>query len=353
MNPRPPKYSRAKMAFRTLKSKHRLFLFYDIPSFPPSREEVESYVERCAQNGIGCIIPRLPKGLTPSADLLTQLAEFYEMLTAAAIKKSMKIGLHLEPVVEQSFYLSPAAEFLSHTRTRTLIRRQYFCDPKESLYLQLRKGTHMSVMAYDDEHADAIDLRPYIKDGFISYTVPDGNWTIEEYICTDEPQYGEPPIHTCNLLSFENCMDFLTSLFAHLGEGVNKAMGSTVTHLFVSDICFHAPNRRNWDESFNEVFRDRFGFDPAPYYPSLYHFMGERDPHIKSLLMACRAEMLRSGLLAALKAITDRNGIHLIAAMAEPKLPACSWLSGDTLADSVYSPCAVQENAYLYGMNSR
>ena len=42
MNPRPPKYSRAKMAFRTLKSKHRLFLFYDIPSFPPSREEVES-----------------------------------------------------------------------------------------------------------------------------------------------------------------------------------------------------------------------------------------------------------------------------------------------------------------------
>lgn len=352
MNPRPPKYSRAKMAFRTLKSKHRLFLFYDIPSFPPSREEVESYVERCAQNGIGCIIPRLPKGLTPSADLLTQLAEFYEMLTAAAIKKSMKIGLHLEPVVEQSFYLSPAAESLSHTRTRTLICRQYFCDPKESLYLQLRKGTHMSVMAYDDEHADAIDLRPYIKDGFISYTVPDGNWTIEEYICTDEPQYGEPPIHTCNLLSFENCMDFLTSLFAHLGEGVNKAMGSTVTHLFVSDICFHAPNRRNWDESFNEVFRDRFGFDPAPYYPSLYHFMGERDPHIKSLLMACRAEMLRSGLLAALKAITDRNGIHLIAAMAEPKLPACSWLSGDTLADSVYSPCAVQENAYLYGMNS-
>ena len=33
MNQSPPKYSRAKMAFRTLKSKHRLFLFYDIPSF--------------------------------------------------------------------------------------------------------------------------------------------------------------------------------------------------------------------------------------------------------------------------------------------------------------------------------
>ncbi len=352
MNQRPPKYSRAKMAFRTVKSKHRLFLFYDLPDFPIAKESVEKYVEKCAQNGIGCIIPRLPRDLAPSGDLLARISEFYEVLTAAAIKKNMKIGLHLEPVVEQSFYLSPAAEFISHTRTRTLIRREYYCDPREQLYLQLRKGTSMSVMAYDDEHTDMIDLRTHIKDGFLSYTVPDGNWTVEEYICTDEPQYGEPPIHTCNILSYDSSMDFLKALFAHLGEKVNKALGSTVTHLFVSDICFHAPNRRNWDDSFNEVFKARFGFDPAPYYPALYHFIGERDPHIKSLFMACRAEMLRSGLLAALKAISDRHGLHLVTAMAEPKLPACSWLNGDTLADSVYSPCAVQEKAYLYGMNS-
>ena len=352
MNQRPPKYSRARAAFRTVKSKHRLFLFYDVPSFPPAREEVERYVEQCARNSIGCIIPRLPADLTPSADLLPQIVAFYEVLAATAAKKDLKVGLHLDPVVEQSFYLSSAAESVAHTRTRTLIRRQYFCDPKEQLYLQLRKGTSMSVMAYDDEHTDAIDLRPYIKDGFLSYTVPDGNWTIEEYICTSEPQYGEPPIHTCNILSYDDSMDFLKALFAQLGEVVIGAMGQTITHLYVSDICFHAPNRRNWDDSFNKVFETRFGFDPAPHYPSLYHAMGERDPHLKSLFMACRAEMLRSGLLAALKAISDRNELHLITAMAEPKLPACSWLNGDTLANSVYSACAVQEKAYLYGMNS-
>lgn len=352
MNQRPPKYSRAKMAFHTVKSKHRLFLIYDLPAFPLAKESVEKYVDKCAKNGIGCIIPRLPQGLTPSAELLAQIVEFYETLTAAAVKRGMKIGLHLEPIVEQSLYLSPATEFVAHTRTRTLIRREYYCDPREQLYLQLRKGTPMSIMAYDDEHADMIDLRPYVQDGFLSYTVPDGNWTVEEYLCTDEPQHGEPPANTCNILSFESSMDFLKSLFAHLGEGVHKAMGSTVTHFFVSDICFHAPNRRNWDDSFNQVFEKRFGFDPAPYYPALYHFIGERDPHVKSLFMACRAEMLRSGLLAALKAMADRHGLHLVTATAEPKLPACSWLSGDALADSVYSPCAVQEKAYLYGMNS-
>ena len=352
MNQRPPKYSRAKMSFHSVKSKHRLFLFYDLPEFPTTREAVEKYVDKCVLNGVGCIIPRLPQGLTPSAELLAQLVDFYEILTAVAIKKNMKIGLHLEPVVEQSFYLSPAAEFVSHTRTRTLVRRQYFCDPKEQLYLPLKDGTPMSVMAYDDEHTDMIDLRPHVKGGVITYTVPDGNWTVEEYICTSEPRYGEPRNNTCNLLSCDDSTEFLVSLFSHLGKGVNAAMGSTVTHLFVSDISFHAPNRRNWDEHFNEVFKEKFGFDPAPYYPALFHFIGERDPHIKALFMACRAEMLRSGYLAALKAVSDRHGLHLITAMAEPKLPACSWLAGDTLANSVYSPCAVQEKAYLYGMNS-
>ena len=352
MNQLPLKYSRAKMAFRNLKSKHRLFLVYDLPTFPIPKESVEKYVEKCVQNGIACIVPRLPRGIQPSAELLPQVVEFYEVLTAAAVKKNLRIGLHLEPVVEQSFYLSAAAEFVAHTKTRTLIRREYYCDPGEKLYLQLRKGTPMSVMAYDDEHTDMIDLRPFIKDGFLSYTVPDGNWTVEEYLCTDEPQYGEPPIHTCNILSYDASADFLKALFAQLGERTQQAMGTTVTHLIVSNISFHAPNRRNWDDSFNEVFEKRFGFDPAPYYPALYHFIGERDPHIKSLFMACRAEMLRSGLLAALKAVADRHGLHVVTSMAEPKLPACSWLLGDTLGNSVYSPCAVQEKAYLYGMNS-
>lgn len=352
MNQRPPKYSRAKAAFHRVKSKHRLFLFYDLPSFPMEADTVDKFIATCSRNGVGCVIPHLPTSLSPSAEVWEQIRDFYEILVTAADKHGMKVGFHLEPVVEQSFYMSEHAASIAHTRTRTLIRRQYFCDPKEKLYLQLRKGIPMSVMAYDDEHTDMIDLRPHISDHTISYTVPDGNWTVEEYLCTDEPQYGEPPIHTCNILSFDHCTTFLNTLVTCLGDPISRALGKTVSQFFVSDICFHAPNRRNWDENFNAVFEARFGFDPAPYYPALYHFIGEKAPHIKALFMTCRAEMLRAGLLAALKAFADRHELKLITAMAEPKLPACSWLNGDTLADSVYAPCAVQEKAYLYGMNS-
>lgn len=345
-------YRRAKRSFRSVKSKHRLFLIYDLPTFPPSRASMEKYMDTCRQNGIGCIIPRLPKGLTPSAELFAAILDFYDLLTTMATKKGLRIGLHLEPILEQSFYRSPTAASISHTRTHTLIRREYYCDPREHLELKLRPGKTMSIVAYDDEHIGMVDLRPYVHDGILSYTVPEGNWSVEEYICTDEPQPGEPPIHTCNVLSYESCIDFLKTLLGSLGEETRRALGNTISHLFASDISFHAPNRRNWDQRFNEVFTYSFGFDPSPYYPALYHFIGERDPHIKAQFMACRAQMLRNGLLAALKTVTDDQGLRLITAMAEPKLPACSWVCGDTLADSHLSPCAVQEQAYLYGMNS-
>ncbi len=352
MNQSPPKYSRAKAAFHQVKSKHRLSLFYDLPCFPIERKRVENYVNRCAGNGIGCIIPCLPPELEPSPELLEQVRDLYEILIAVAGKRNLKIGFHLEPVLERAFYMSEAAAPIAHTRTRSITRREYFCDPGEKLYLQLHPGTPMSVMAYDDEHTDMIDLRPYIKDNIISYTIPEGNWTVEEYLCTDQPQYGEGPIYTCNVLSYDHSMAFLTALFDYMGNIFASAIGKTITQFFVSDICFHGTNRRNWDESFNRLFIERFGFDPAPYYPTLFHFIGEKDPHIKALFMSCRAEMLRSGFLAALKSFADRRDLQLTTAVAEPKLPACSWLNGDALADSVYSPCAVQEKAYLYGMNS-
>ena len=352
MNHRPFEYYRAKSAFRTVKDKHRLYTLYDMTEFPPQPSAVEDYVDICARSGIACVIPCLPEGFEPTADTITELAEFYDILVDAARRKNITVGLHLEPAVERALYLSAYGERISHPRTRSLMRRRYYCDPREKVCLQLRPETHMSVIAHDEEHGDSIYLQPYVTDNTLTYTVPDGNWTIEEYICTDKPQYGEPPVLTCNALSFESSMDFLEALASVLGSTVTDAFGDTVTHFFVSDICFRGPNRRDWNDDFNQVFEAKYGFDPAPYYPALFHSIGEPDPHLKSLFMACRAEMLRSGLLAALKAMADRSGLHLITAMAEPKLPACSWLSGDALADSVYAPCSVQEKAYLYGMNS-
>jgi hypothetical protein len=350
---RPSKYQRARYAFRTIKSKHRLLVFCDLTEFPPSRETVDTCMERCARGGISCVVPRLPRDLTPSPDLIGQVSAMYGLFLEAAQRHGVALGLHLDEKLERAYYLSLDEADAIATRTRMLYRREYYCDPTEQINLPLRTGKLMALVAYDEEHSDRIDLRAHVRDGVLNYRVPEGNWIIEEYICSPTPHIeGDMPHPRCNILCPTASETFLEGLFEKLGDPLVSELGKTVTKLFVSDVCFHAPNRRNWDESFNEVFISRFGFDPAPYYPALYHHIGECDPHIKSLFMDCRAEMLRSGILTALRTFSDRHGLQLVASMAEPKLPACSWLGGDVLASGLFSPAAVQEKAYLYGMNS-
>lgn len=345
-------YRRARAAFRHVKSNYQLVVFRDLSAFPPTQQEIDCCVRDCAANGIACVIPYLPQGLTPSPELLDGIRDMYAAFSASAARYGITVGFHLDRFVEESFFMRQDAGAALSMCSRSLMRWEYYCDPHEKLHMRLHGGDLMSLMAYDDEHADMVDLRAYVRDGWLDYEVPDGNWTVEEYVCTTEPMRGEAPLPSCNRLSASACMNFLNGLSDAFGKPLESEPGAKITTLFVSDLCFQAPNRRNWDPDFNRVFEARFGFDPAPFYPALYHNIGERDRHIKSLFMDCRAEMLRSGYLCALKAFADRHNVRLIVSGTEPKLPACSWLAGDALANQVFASCAVQEKAYLYGVNS-
>lgn len=352
MKQRSSKYRHVAKAFLKVKSKHRMTVFMNMTHFPPTREEADHFVEQCARAGVVCVIPRLPTDSVPSAQLFWQIKAMYTTLLASVRRFHIKLGLHLDPLLEQCYYMTLPEHVAETTRSRSLIRREYYCDPCEHLDMDLHGGTLMSLVAYDDEHMDTIDLAPYVKDGHLDYTVPSGNWTVEEYICTSEPLRGETLRLSCNRLSITDSLSCLQGLLDALDLAMQGEPGNYIHTLYASELCFDAPNRRNWDPAFNQFFQSRFGFDPAPYYPVLYHSTTEQGMHIKALMMDNRAEMLRAGFLCALKTITDRNDMRLIVSGAEVQLPACSWLCGDALANQVFSPCAVQEKSYLYGMNS-
>ncbi|MCQ2429551.1 MAG: hypothetical protein MJ192_04370 [Clostridia bacterium] len=354
MSKHTAKYRHDRIAFITVKNKHRMTVFHRFDAFPPTREQIRAAVIDCSRQGISCLIPELPEGMTPGAGLLDEIRQMYTDLVkvTAEEKTGVQIGVLLDPLLEESYYLSLDPAEADAIGSRSLIRREYYCDPNEKLHIKLHGGTLMSINAYDDENMDMIDLRGYVRDGWLDYTVPNGNWTIEEYICTSEPLWGEKPVHGFNRMSAEASSAFINGLLDSICPGVPGEPGQRLCNLYVTDICFNAPNRRNWDPDFNTHFEELFGFDPAPFYPALYHYIGEKDGHIKSLFMECRAGMLRSGCLSALKKYAENRSMWLIAANKEPKLPACSWLSGDALANEAVSPCAVHEKAYLYGLNS-
>ncbi len=322
------------------------------------RDEVKlnERLEKLAAAGVGCVIPVLmgkDENRYSSAGL-HRMRE-YSSLYADLLKKIIHFDLDVSFLFEAGFerdYLAAADEETDTTAcAKELLPIEYVCCAGESVNLLLRSDALMSVVALDEETARVVDLRPFIQGRMLSWTVPEGNWKIVQFVCadcTDEDGIGE----RINPLSYKSCMDYLQQTYAVFAPLLEPLRGKNFRAIGYRDIAFDAPNRRNWDPDFNRIFVQRFGFDPALLYPALFYDLGPQTERQKALLLDCRAHMLAEGFLRAYADFAEALGVDLRGSLCEPKLPSCSLLNGDALLGGKYAAGAMLEKAYLYGANS-
>ena len=228
-----------------------------------------------------------------------------------------------------------------------LTAHSYPCSDREEVALTLHDGIHMSVTALHEENGDTVDLRDHVSGDVVTWRAPYGNWTVTEYNCV--PDYESRRV---NILSYDSSIKYIRAVWSLFADIFEPYIGNVLTMLCYRHLCYGSRNRRDWDDDFNEKFRERYGFDPAPYYPALFDFAGNDTNHYKALFFDCRAHMLREGFLRAASDFAEEIGLSLFGNISEPKLSQCSPITGDAMLDNSASPCGVFERAYLYGMNS-
>lgn len=232
----------------------------------------------------------------------------------------------------------------------TLKRFEYECTEGQNINKKLysSQGSKlMSLVAIDIDSRKVIDLREYIKDDELIWTVPNGNWNIEEYICLPENN------GFANFMSYDASMDFISLTYKRFTDRYGDYIGDTVKMTFYDDLQYKVLNRRMWDYSLNEVFEERYGFDPAPYYPALWEDIGEDTKHYRSLLMDCRAHMFADGFFKAVGDFTKQHGLISTGHVCEPKDASCSWLYGDGFLWRRHSNAVGMDlvHSYMYGLN--
>lgn len=352
-NPRIPKIS-AKQYKRPGKESY-IYTYFEPSSLPVADGIIEKFVSKCKSNKISCIIPVIPDSSEASGNCFVLAGGLYERLIYFASEAGIKVGLNIQPIFEWSIFdegLMLSAKRISDIRSRVLSCYEYYCQPGEHILSSIDTNTLMSLTVFDEEYADCIDLRPYVKNGVLDYFVPQGNYVLKEYRCSPKDIVSGDLVPSVNKLDYKACKLFLSTVLDLMGPRVYSHLGSVISLLHISDICFDAPNRRNWDASFNDRFEKEFGFDPSPYYNALFSSIGEKTPHIKNLFMSLRARMLKEGMIAALSDLANENKLDLIYSLAEPKLTTCSFVTGDSLSLQERSACALLEKAYMYGINS-
>lgn len=316
--------------------------FY-VPSLPISAAELKKELSRKKKNGTLYVIPELMHGEKKysQAEVLT----FYETLFGVCDSLGIKAFFNFESEFE-AMLLDGDAEYNDSSYARILNSYSYRCTEGEKVNYNLHRGTLMSIVAYDG-YMNITDLREFVSDGILSYEVPRGNWEIFEFVCV-------PDTSACRIdyLNYRRSLDFLTAAAEAFGGITESNIPASLAGIKYNDVGFVGKNRRMWSDDFNAIFEKKYDFDPATYYPALFFDIGPDSARIKAQLIDCRSEMFQNGFIKAAHDFASENDLATIGGLIEPKLTACSQIIGDAMLDNIFSPSALMDKAYLYGINS-
>ena len=355
-----------KRNFINIKNEYRPIPILHLDADLTDQEHLSACLSALKKNGYGGAALASDSNTIPPANT----AAYYESVCAImekAKKSSFSILLcddincetgHLAGTLKAS---APAAA------ARVLQRREYACTKGERSEFRLVSrpagedltqplpdgrlvsSYTMAVVAFEEDTHEVIDLHNSVRDGKIIWDTPEGNWTIQEYFCRTLPE-----LDCINYLSYDACRIYINLTYKpFIDEYADYIEDGTVLMTLFSNICFDVPNRRMWDEHFNEAFLEQFGFDPAPYYPALYEDIGDITARMRAMFMNCRAKMFCEGFFRAVSEFTKAHGLLSSGHVAESQAIAAPWLYGDGMLYQKYlsSPGLALTRAYLYGIN--
>ena len=314
-----------------------------------TEEKISKLIQGYKKSGYGGIIP-FSFGKSPICPLSEEYYKVTDTVAKCARENGMQIGYIDDSYIMRAYM---AGEENHASQCSILCKYDVACMTGDHMHKEIKKrGKLMSLMAVNDDTQDLLDLRPYLteeEDKYIlDWTVPDGNWNVEQYFCEKDTE--SPYI---DYLDYEISSSYLKATFRVWLDRLGENYDALAPMFIYRNVVYGGRNRRMWNEKFNTVFEEYYGFDPAPYYPLLFRDFGRYSKRYKSMLMVCRAHMLVEGYMKAVADICHAKGVFCTGFPAESKATACSWMFGDgqMLHKYTSAPGISIPFAYLYGLN--
>ena len=245
-------------------------------------EKLTKLINGYKKSGFGGIIPFSYKNYSVQP-MSEEYYEIYRHINKEAKANALSVG-YLDDTYLMREYIGRFGDARDAVGCNVLVKYEYACTEGQSLKRRLRSPDDlMALVAVNDDDLTILDLRSFIADeDTLEWTVPDGNWNIEEYVCEPDPEY-----HYIDMMDYDICAEYLKRTFHELLERLGGMKGdcAPIDVFIYRNILYAGRNRRMWHRDFNKVFEEHFGIDPAPYYPLLFRDFGGYAKRYRSMLM--------------------------------------------------------------------
>lgn len=303
--------------------KTRPLWFWNAPLNAKTTEEIMQRSVESGYNGFG-ILPG--QGMTP-AFMTPEFLEQYRI----AVEKAAQLGFQMCLYDEYWFPSGSAGGTLAKQYPEALNQRldmkEIETQGKAAIQETIPPGKLMSAVAMNTKTLERIDLTSTIKDGALSWQVPEGTWKVMFFTCVLDGSnnlvdYLEPD-SVKKYISL-TCDKYYAALSPHFGKTISTAFYDEPTMHWI-------PGGRAWTPAFNDKFQRRYGYDPAPYYPALWFDIGGDTAAARNALFGFRAELYADGFIKTLQEWCREHKIQLTGHQDQEEIVNPVGLCGDLM----------------------
>ena len=292
-------------------------------------EQMQLAHDKCGYGGFG-ILP-FGKDFKPK-----YLTEEYFKVYGAALKKAKELGMTM-CIYDEYGYPSGsggaihgdgvprfANNYPDHTIKRLDKLEEYVTGPGK-YSATIGKGRLMSIVAMEMATKKRINLTGMVKDGKVVWTVPEGNWKIMIFMCVKD---GDPNV---DYLDPEGVEHFVEMTHQQYYDRFKEYFGNTIDGTFNDEPTMYRAKGRMWTGAFNEKFKAKHGFDPAPYYPALWYDIGKETEAARNYLFGFRSELYATGFPKVIQDWCDKHDIAATGHQDQEEVVNPVSVSGDLM----------------------
>jgi hypothetical protein len=187
-------------------------------------------------------------------------------------------------------------------------------------------GLLMSAVGMNPATWERVDLRGSIRDGVLDWQAPAGEWRVMFFSCVTDGARG-----LVDYLEPDSVKKFLALTYDKYYGALGRHFGKTINCAFYDEPTMHWSKGRSWTPAFNEKFKLRHGWDPAPFYPALWVDIGPRTAAVRNALFGFRAELYADGFIRTLQQWCTSHGIALTGHQDQEEVVNPVGLCGDLI----------------------
>lgn len=188
--------------------------------------------------------------------------------------------------------------------------------------------TVMAVSALETDSRETVDLGPYLSGNVLDWDAPAGKWKIMLFTC----RYGVGGVHghLVDYMQPEAVDTLMKMTYGEYDSRFSGYFGNVIRKTFFDDVGF-VHMEQTWTPAITDIFREKYGLNPALYYPALFYDIGPETGKARIAFYDIRAELMAEGYVKTVSEWAETRHMKSMGHPPENYSPNTVVASGDIL----------------------